>query len=544
MAYAISDECISCGACAAGCPVNAISEGDGKFVIDPDTCTECGACAEVCPVGAPAQHNSFVGKLKGEASVRFAFFASVQKGGLLLCKEARSGNTSSEIAAFGKEGLPLATTYPRWEPLSPQVSVLVSSTHRFNTDTVLLAWFSAPRKGEICADFGTGCGTIPLLWCAKAQTAEGAMPGKVYAVELQADACALALRSVERNQLENTICIINNDINNLQYLHPRAGSTWWPATLPISRRGRASKIRRRAFPLRGMRGPAPLQRSRRPRRVSSAGAGGSAAACARSGLPAQWRRSGAPVWSRNGCALFSSGRTRPPFCSFCRRRAGGTPGCVWSRSSLWRMGKATFPRRCCRFMVRIRRGMYDGNTLCGRHADRQPFGFFPPRGGDAGSRGLHRGGGHARHPEAAEPLRVKKPLVSYFEHNKRDHGEKILARLEAGENCALVSDAGMPAISDPGELLVAQCAERGIPVLVVPGPSAVVSALAISGLPTGRFTFEGFLSVNKKSRRDHLDEVKDERRTMVFYEAPHKLYATLRDMLDAWGTAASQSCGS
>ena len=130
---------------------------------------------------------------------------------------------------------------------------------------------------------------------------------------------------------------------------------------------------------------------------------------------------------------------------------------------------------------------------------------------------------------------VKKPLVSYFEHNKRDHGEKILARLEAGENCALVSDAGMPAISDPGELLVAQCAERGIPVLVVPGPSAVVSALAISGLPTGRFTFEGFLSVNKKSRRDHLDEVKDERRTMIFYEAPHKLYATLRDMLDAWG---------
>ena len=130
---------------------------------------------------------------------------------------------------------------------------------------------------------------------------------------------------------------------------------------------------------------------------------------------------------------------------------------------------------------------------------------------------------------------VKKPLVSYFKHNKRDHGEKILARLEAGESCALVSDAGMPAISDPGELLVAQCAERGIPVLVVPGPSAVVSALAISGLPTGRFTFEGFLSVNKKSRRDHLEEVKTERRTMVFYEAPHKLYATLRDMLDVWG---------
>lgn len=130
---------------------------------------------------------------------------------------------------------------------------------------------------------------------------------------------------------------------------------------------------------------------------------------------------------------------------------------------------------------------------------------------------------------------IKKPMVSYFEHNKRERGDIICARIEAGETCALVSDAGMPAISDPGELLVAQCAERGIPVLVVPGPSAVVSALAVSGLPTGRFTFEGFLSVSKKSRREHLEEVKNETRTMIFYEAPHKLSSTLNDMLAAWG---------
>jgi 16S rRNA (cytidine1402-2'-O)-methyltransferase len=130
---------------------------------------------------------------------------------------------------------------------------------------------------------------------------------------------------------------------------------------------------------------------------------------------------------------------------------------------------------------------------------------------------------------------IKKPMVSYFEHNKYQRGEIICQRMEAGEICALVSDAGMPAISDPGEMLVAQCAERNIPVRVVPGPSAVVSALAASGLPTGRFTFEGFLSMNKKSRRDHLAEVKDERRTMVFYEAPHKLPTTLEDMLAAWG---------
>lgn len=130
---------------------------------------------------------------------------------------------------------------------------------------------------------------------------------------------------------------------------------------------------------------------------------------------------------------------------------------------------------------------------------------------------------------------IKKPMISYFEHNKWERGHLICDRIAAGETCALVSDAGMPAISDPGEMLVAQCAERGIQVLVVPGPSAVISALAISGLPTGRFTFEGFLSVNKKTRREHLAEVKAEQRTMIFYEAPHKLSSTLTDMLTAWG---------
>ena len=126
-------------------------------------------------------------------------------------------------------------------------------------------------------------------------------------------------------------------------------------------------------------------------------------------------------------------------------------------------------------------------------------------------------------------------MVSYFEHNKLERGDIICNRMEQGEICALVSDAGMPAISDPGELLVSQCVQRNIPVYVVPGPTAVISALAVSGLPTGRFTFEGFLSMNKKSRREHLADVKHERRTMVFYEAPHKLAATLQDMLEAWG---------
>lgn len=130
---------------------------------------------------------------------------------------------------------------------------------------------------------------------------------------------------------------------------------------------------------------------------------------------------------------------------------------------------------------------------------------------------------------------IKKPLVSYFEHNKAEHGEMILARLRAGETCALVSDAGMPAISDPGETLVASCAAENIPVYVVPGPTAVISALAVSGLPTGRFTFEGFLSMNKRSRREHLLSVEHETRTMVFYEAPHKLRKTLSDFVKTFG---------
>lgn len=130
---------------------------------------------------------------------------------------------------------------------------------------------------------------------------------------------------------------------------------------------------------------------------------------------------------------------------------------------------------------------------------------------------------------------IKTPMISYHEHNMRERGEIVCKRIENGENCALVSDAGMPAVSDPGEQLVMQCAERGIEVSVVPGPTAMASALAISGLPTGRFTFEGFLSMNKKSRHEHLLSLRDEHRTMIFYEAPHKLRATLRDLANNFG---------
>jgi len=130
---------------------------------------------------------------------------------------------------------------------------------------------------------------------------------------------------------------------------------------------------------------------------------------------------------------------------------------------------------------------------------------------------------------------IKKPLICYFEHNRAEMGEKLLSRLLCGESCALVTDAGMPAISDPGEDIVRQCALHGVTVAAVPGPSALVTALAMSGLPTQRFTFEGFLSVSGKSRREHLDSLKEEQRTMIFYEAPHKLLRTLQDFLEVFG---------
>lgn len=132
-------------------------------------------------------------------------------------------------------------------------------------------------------------------------------------------------------------------------------------------------------------------------------------------------------------------------------------------------------------------------------------------------------------------LGIKKSLVSYFEHNKSQKGEMIVERILAGETCALVSDAGSPAISDPGEELVKQCAEAGITVCAIPGPCAVITALSISGQATGRFCFEGFLSTAKKSRKEHLESLIGEQRTMIFYEAPHKLLATLESMAEVFG---------
>lgn len=132
-------------------------------------------------------------------------------------------------------------------------------------------------------------------------------------------------------------------------------------------------------------------------------------------------------------------------------------------------------------------------------------------------------------------MELKKPLMSYYRHNTGEAGRQVLDRLLTGENGALVTDAGTPAVSDPGEDLVALCAENGVEVVAIPGPCALITALSVSGLPTARFTFEGFLPMNRKNRRTLLENLKGEERTMIFYEAPHKLAATLGDLVEAFG---------
>ena len=137
---------------------------------------------------------------------------------------------------------------------------------------------------------------------------------------------------------------------------------------------------------------------------------------------------------------------------------------------------------------------------------------------------------------------ISEPFVSYYEHNKRERGEYIVSRLKNGESCALVTDAGMPAISDPGEDIVRLCAEVGVPVTAVPGCCAAVTALALSALATGRFAFEGFITTNRHDRRERLTALKYEERTMIFYEAPHKLRQTLDDILEFMGDRKITLC--
>ncbi len=137
---------------------------------------------------------------------------------------------------------------------------------------------------------------------------------------------------------------------------------------------------------------------------------------------------------------------------------------------------------------------------------------------------------------------ISKELISYHEHNRKKRGHEIIRRLLEGESCALITDAGMPAISDPGEEVVRLCRENNLPVSVIPGPSALIAALSVSGMFSGRFTFEGFLSTAKKQRKEHLEEIKDFKHTLIFYESPHKLKTTLHDLLEFLGDREITIC--
>ena len=137
---------------------------------------------------------------------------------------------------------------------------------------------------------------------------------------------------------------------------------------------------------------------------------------------------------------------------------------------------------------------------------------------------------------------IKKPMISYYEHNKIQRGNEIIAMLKEGKNVALISDAGMPAISDPGEELVMQCIEEEIDVVPLPGPNAALTALIASGMPTGRFAFHGFLTTNKTARKQHLMEIAEMEETVILYEAPHKLKSTLKDMLECLGNRRIALC--
>ncbi len=145
-------------------------------------------------------------------------------------------------------------------------------------------------------------------------------------------------------------------------------------------------------------------------------------------------------------------------------------------------------------------------------------------------------------PKLLSKYGIKKPLVSYFEHNKREKGDYIVSRIEAGESCALVTDAGTPAISDPGEDLVVLCREHKIKVVSIPGACAAITALTLSGLPTRRFCFEGFLPNTKSERKQRLKELSSEKRTLVIYEAPHHLISTLNDIYEAFGDRKIALC--
>lgn len=398
------------------------------------------------------------------------------------------------------------------------------------TDSVLLADFAADRRVRRFADLGCGAGvlTVLLLHALPQAAAVG--------VELQPDAAQLCRNNLEANGLTGRAQILCADLREHRAVLPAGSFDLVVANPPYFAAGS------------GYTSPDPMRAHARDERTCTM-----QDICAAMAYLTRWGGSAALVHrperlSELLCALTAAGaRAQAPAhrgahgaCGAQPRAGRGTPrrkagaqapaaaGTVRTR----RHGLGRDPQNLSQEDVTMSGTLYLVGTPIGNLGDLSVRALETLRSADF---------------IAAEDTRVtakllnhfeiKKPCVSYYEHNKYASGEKIVARLLAGETCALVTDAGMPAISDPGEDIVRQCAEQGIDVQVIPGPCAAIAALAVSGLPTQQFCFEGFLAVSGKTRREHLERLRGETRTMIFYEAPHKLLRTLCDLRDTFGGA-------
>ena len=395
------------------------------------------------------------------------------------------------------------------EPLGGGLEIYVSESYRFSTDTILLANFSQPKGRKKCVDLGTGCGTIPLIWLRENKQLE------IAAVDIQENACKLAQDSISRNDLIQ-MTVYNADLKELKGVLPFGYYDLVACNPPYKLGGS------------GIRNPESAKLIARHETectlddiCESASRllqfGGRFCICQR------------PERLADVMEAMRKFSIEPKVLRLVQQRRSKAPKLFLIASQ----------RKCCKSTETTNQIIWSKYMSGILYVTGTPIGNL----GDLSPRAAKTLG--EVDFIAAEDTRVtlkllnhlgiKKPMVSYFEHNKRERGEIICQRIEQGENCAIVTDAGMPCISDPGEDLIKLCEERGIKTVVVPGPSAVISALAISGLETGRFCFEGFLSVNKKSRSEHLQSLQNERRTMIFYEAPHKLPSTLRDLYSSFG---------
>ncbi|MFR9189457.1 MAG: 16S rRNA (cytidine(1402)-2'-O)-methyltransferase [Anaerotruncus massiliensis (ex Togo et al. 2019)] len=380
-----------------------------------------------------------------------------------------------------------------------------------------------PARGDRAADLGSGCGIAPRSVPRRSPPARGRRGGNQEAA-CAPDGALLA----EGNLPAGRFVPLCADLRELRGRLP-AGIRPRDLQPALHRAGRRVASADPAGRIARHETVCTLADRPPPRGTCCGTAGGSASATAPSGWPMGSVPCGRRGSSPSGCGWCSSGRPARP--GSCWRRGGGAEsrGCGWSRPSSSRGGGFSLE------MLRVYRKKENkgGRKMSGKlYVVGTPIGNL----GDFSPRALETLQNCSF--IAAEDTRVtlkllnrfeiKKPLVSYYEHNIRERGQEILARILAGEDCAVVTDAGMPCISDPGEDLVRLCAENGVETVVVPGPSAAVSALAVSGLPTARFSFEGFLSVKRTSRMEHLEAVREDPRTLIFYGRPQARFDARR----------------